>query len=79
MTRASCGPEVHPYLKAHPGDLLNLRPWRDLRGDIGECPGCHTSLLAPWSDERRLVEGVPSAALEAAMERDEAALEGRAA
>lgn len=67
-----CDPALHPYLKAHPEDLLNLRPWRELRGDFGECPGCSSSLLAPWSDERRRREGVPSTAEDAAADQEAA-------
>lgn len=60
--RVVCGPEVHPYLRQHPGDLLHLRPDPFCRGDMGECPGCGSSLVAPWSDERRAAEGVPTIA-----------------
>lgn len=73
---AFCEEAVHAYLKAHPGDLKNLRPWPELRDDIGECPGCDATLHISWSDERRQAEGVPTRAEE---EAEDAAAEGRAA
>lgn len=61
-----CEDAVHDYLRQHPEDLLRLRPWRELRQDIGECPGCDTTLHVDWTPERRVMEGVPSAEVEAA-------------
>lgn len=60
-----CEEAVHVYLRQHPEDLQRLRPWRELRQDIGECPGCDTTLHVDWTPERRALEGVPSAEVEA--------------
>ncbi len=72
MSRVICDPALHPYLKAHPEDLLNLKPFPLVRGDQGECPGCLTSLIVPWSEERRRAEGVPSIAQDAAADQEAA-------
>ena len=39
-----CEEAVHDWLRAHPCDLLNLRPWPSAGLEIGECPGCGTTL-----------------------------------
>jgi len=44
MSRVICSPEVHPYLREHPEDVLSLRWWPELELWIGECPGCKTTL-----------------------------------
>jgi len=61
-----CEAAVHAYLRQHPEDLKRLRPWRDLLQDIGECPGCDTTIHVDWSPERIAAEGVPVSDSEAA-------------
>jgi len=72
MSAVICDPALHPYLRQHPGDLLRLRPWAELRMDVGECPGCITTLCMPWDDQRRRIEGVPSIAEDEAADREAA-------
>ncbi len=53
-----CEAAVHIYLRQHPEGLLRLRPWRELQQDIGECPGCGTTLHVHWTPARCAAEGV---------------------
>ena len=39
-----CDEAVHEHLRRTPIDMLNLRPWPSAGLEIGECPGCGTTL-----------------------------------